>query len=390
MKKFLFLFLFILPAPLFAQTLQFPMSDSTNKISYKASVKVDTAFNKVELFQRVKDWIQLNFQQENKVLHKDDLPSGTIIAKGFAGYTTKLNNAEFHNKLTWTMTITVRNGGYNYEMTDIYSSENASGNNAFTATWTTPIEDLILSEIAFKDNGDYKPLNKMHAVATDKSIKEVIAGLNKYLNPFEESIIAKRAAQLNAEFNKNNPAQTAANTNPAPTPSEQKPATTVAIASTNNQAKVETKAEVLVANNSSTIEPVKQQSVVAEIPANKPVEAPKTMEDLKKMQDNIKKLELELKRQKETEEAKLKLQKEIDELNAEIKQLEDKKAKLNADSTASTDSPKTMEDLKKMQDNIKKLEAAIKIQSEIDKLKEDVKKLETKKANLSSDLASAK
>ncbi|POY34882.1 hypothetical protein C3K47_18190 [Solitalea longa] len=390
MKKFLLPLLFILPVTLLAQTPQFALSDSTNKISYKASVSVDTSFNKVELFQRTKEWIQLNFQQENKVLHKDDLKSGTIIAKGFAGYITKLNNAEFQNKLTWTMTITVRNGGYNYEMTDIYSSENASGNNAFTATWTTPIEDLLLKEIAFKDNGDYKPLNKMHAVATDKLIKEAIASLNKFLNPVDVSAIAKRADQLNSEFNKNTPAQTVASTNPVSVVVEQKTAPVQTVAANNNQPKAETKTEVLVANNTSTIEPVKQQSVAAQLSASKPAEAPKTMEDLKKMQDDIKKLELELKKQKETDELKLKLQKEIDELNAEIKQLENKKAALKTESTANTDSPKTMEDLKKMQDNIKKLEAGIKIQNEIDKLKDDVKKLEAKKAELRSPIASAK
>ncbi|MOA46851.1 hypothetical protein D3C78_1694170 [compost metagenome] len=82
------------------------------------------------------------------------------------------------------MTITVKNGSYTYEMTDVYSSEYASGNNAYTQSWTTPIEDLVLTDIAFKDNGDYKPLYKMHATSTDKSIKEIIESLKAAMKPF--------------------------------------------------------------------------------------------------------------------------------------------------------------------------------------------------------------
>ncbi|MNS19814.1 hypothetical protein D3C72_515400 [compost metagenome] len=162
----------------------FPVSDSTNKVCYVGGIRLDSMSTKVELFQRAKDWITLNFQLENQVLHRDDLHNGVLIAKGFAGYTTKLNAKDFQHKLTWTMTITVKNGGYTYEMTDIYSSEYASGNNAYTQSWTTPIEDLILSDIAFKDNGDYKPLYKMHATSTDKSIKEVIESLKSAMKPF--------------------------------------------------------------------------------------------------------------------------------------------------------------------------------------------------------------
>lgn len=187
MNKFLLALFFLFPCTLLAQKLEFPLGDTTNKISYKAEIKVDADLMKVELHQRAKDWMLLNFLEENKVLHKDDLTEGVIIGKAFAGYSTKLNAKEFYHKLTWTVTIHVKNGSYSYEMTDFYSTEDASGNNAYTKSWTTPMEDLVLNDIAFKDNGDYKPLYKMHAVALDKNAKQVIESLKAAMQPFKMS-----------------------------------------------------------------------------------------------------------------------------------------------------------------------------------------------------------
>lgn len=187
MNKFLLALFFLFPCSLLAQKLEFPLGDTTNKISYKAEIKVDADLMKVDLHQRAKDWMLLNFLEENKVLHRDDLKEGIIIGKAFAGYSTKLNAKEFHHKLTWTVTIRVKNGSYSYEMTDFYSTEDASGNNAYTKSWTTPMEDLVLNDIAFKDNGDYKPLYKMHAVALDKNAKQVIESLKAAMQPFKMS-----------------------------------------------------------------------------------------------------------------------------------------------------------------------------------------------------------
>ncbi|UKJ09012.1 DUF4468 domain-containing protein [Solitalea lacus] len=367
MKRFLLILLFAFPLATSAQSLVFPMSDSTNKVAYKGDIKVDSSTTKVELHYRLKEWIQVNFLAENKVLHRDDLKEGIIVAKAFAGYKTKLNASEFYNKLTWTMILKFGNGRCNFEMTDFYSSENAAGNNAYTASWVTPIEDLVLKDIAFKENGEYKPMYKMHAVALEKSVREVIESLKKYISPAEISSIEIRAAQLNSELNKTVAKESSL---PSSQPAQKTVTATINANTAINQPKAA--AETLSADNSLTVQPVttvKQEPKPAA--TEKPEVATKTMDDLKKMQDNVKKLELELK-----------LQKDIDELNAEIKELEAKKAQLKSESVPANDSPKTMEDLKKMQENIKKLEAELKIQKEIDKLKEEVKTLENKKAEL--------
>lgn len=118
MKKSLLIILLLLPTAMQAQSIQIPVDSATRKIDYQGVVKAD-GLTKDELYTRAREWFAKTFNSAKDVIQMDDKSAGKIIGKGAANgsYFYLLTTIRF--TLYYTVSITVKDGRYRYEITDI-------------------------------------------------------------------------------------------------------------------------------------------------------------------------------------------------------------------------------------------------------------------------------
>ncbi len=109
--------LFILPVFCQAQLHKLPIDSDTHKVTYQEIVKVD-GVNKDELYVRAREWFALTFKSSKDVIQMDDKAAGKIIGKGSSEGSTKYRMLTMDYWLNYTVSITVKEGRYRYEITD--------------------------------------------------------------------------------------------------------------------------------------------------------------------------------------------------------------------------------------------------------------------------------
>lgn len=124
MKKILYI-LFLLPVFCRGQNIKLPIDSDTKKITYQEVVHVDST-SKDELYTRAREWFARNFVSSKEVLQMEDRAAGKIIGKGSAdGYAT-FQKASVGYWLHYTISITIKEGRYRYEITDFKIQMNPS------------------------------------------------------------------------------------------------------------------------------------------------------------------------------------------------------------------------------------------------------------------------
>lgn len=96
-------------------SIQFPMDSITGKIMYRGVVLVPGA-NAAELYQRAHGWLARYVGAH--AIGLDDPANGVLVARYHSIYTKRLLLGQYPMDVQRTLTITVREGRYRYEMTD--------------------------------------------------------------------------------------------------------------------------------------------------------------------------------------------------------------------------------------------------------------------------------
>lgn len=134
MKKLLFL-LCIIPILSFAQKrgaekIILPIDSATNMITYQEVVKVEGA-TKDELYVRAREWFARSFKSSKSVIQMEDKEAGKIIGKGSSSglYTVLMSTVPY--KLDFTVSITVKEGRYRYEISP-FDTQNSSSEGLYS------------------------------------------------------------------------------------------------------------------------------------------------------------------------------------------------------------------------------------------------------------------
>lgn len=177
MKKIITVLSLFLCLSVKAQQVVIPIDTTTNSVSYSEVVKVDSASKDI-LYTRAKQWFAITFTASNYVVQMDDKQSGKIIGKGSEPlvYSYALTKQNYH--ANYTISITVKDGRYRYEVSDIsVPDDNVLG-------YHLTLNDIVITgrtsmEKTKKDNGEYRNRFKGYVFETDKFINSLIDGLKK-------------------------------------------------------------------------------------------------------------------------------------------------------------------------------------------------------------------
>ncbi len=102
----------------FAQDKIFP--EKEGKINYSEVIQVDSGITKNELFTAARKWFANAYKSANDVIQMQDKEAGEIVGKGIVTglYRIPLNPSVTVN-VYHTVSITVKDGRYKYEITDL-------------------------------------------------------------------------------------------------------------------------------------------------------------------------------------------------------------------------------------------------------------------------------
>lgn len=156
---FIFITIFILVAPKFAESQQLPIDQKTNLFRYQEVVTIDSVSSD-ELYSRAKAWIATFYKSANDVIQLDDQNTGRLIVKGNFGIIYYMSNAWVNH----TLTIEMKDGRYRYILTDFIFDN---------GQWSAPIEDKK------KFFGQRKKLYNQVSKQAEASIAEMKEAMKK-------------------------------------------------------------------------------------------------------------------------------------------------------------------------------------------------------------------
>lgn len=156
MKNFYFLIFLFVPSLLCAQDVKFPIDSMSHKVSYQG-IEYVSSVSKDELYIRAREWFARIFVSAQDVIQMDDKAAGKIIGKGV--YKNLKTGIFVDNTTTiyYTVSITVKDGRYRYEISDIYReifSQDFS--NYTTTTGKESLDELINNPKNINKDGEYK------------------------------------------------------------------------------------------------------------------------------------------------------------------------------------------------------------------------------------------
>jgi hypothetical protein len=113
-------------------------------VVYTNVIKVD-GVTKDQLYNRAKIFFVKNYKSANDVIQLDDKETGQIVGKGIIKviHNTELIGGPFEAKFSHTLSVTVKDGRYKYEFTNLVEL------GSFTTMGKTPdrpIEDIVFSK----------------------------------------------------------------------------------------------------------------------------------------------------------------------------------------------------------------------------------------------------
>lgn len=114
----LVILLFLISTISFAQDNIFPEKDG--KIYYSEVVKVDSLITKNDLFIAARKWFANTYKSANDVIQMQDKEAGEIVGKGIVMTIYKIPlNPSVMVSVYHTISITVKDGRFKYEITDL-------------------------------------------------------------------------------------------------------------------------------------------------------------------------------------------------------------------------------------------------------------------------------
>lgn len=124
MKTFALVLFFLLSFMLsFGQkeTPKLPIDSNTNKITYSEIINVDSLISKQELYSRAREWFAETYNSSKEVVQMEDKESGKIIGKAITQVYYKMFGTDHpHGYINYTISISVKDGKYKYEITDLH------------------------------------------------------------------------------------------------------------------------------------------------------------------------------------------------------------------------------------------------------------------------------
>lgn len=153
----LFVFTFVYAQPDSKEPNQFaftvPIDSITNKIDYQGVQRVD-GVSKDELYIRAREWFAKTFVSAQAVIQMDDKEAGKIIGKGVARSSFVMLLTPVSYTLYYTVSITVKDGRYRYEITDFMAQGDPSKYNYSPVK--VPLDAYAIDPKNRSKKGEYK------------------------------------------------------------------------------------------------------------------------------------------------------------------------------------------------------------------------------------------
>lgn len=164
MKK-LSLPLFLSIVCLIVQAQDLPIDSISKKVTYQEVVKVDGA-SKNELYARAREWFAKTFKSADDVLQMEDMANGKLIGKG----------CNYQSKVFYTVSVSVKDGRYRYEITDFYTRIPAS---QYSRGFDLTIEADLNSKYSKNKKGEYRLGTINHITHTKYAGENIVYSLKK-------------------------------------------------------------------------------------------------------------------------------------------------------------------------------------------------------------------
>lgn len=177
MKTLLFIFL-ICSLSTTAQEPIFPEKDG--KVSYSEIVSVDSSVTKNDLFIAARKWFANTYKSANDVIQMQDKEAGEIIGKGIVKTIYKIPlNPSVVVSVYHTVSITVKDGRYKYEITDLtgryYSPGSSIGTSYIPGSNNEFVYDNTIAKFNKKNTAQMNKDVNMKIRAIIKSLKEAMS-----------------------------------------------------------------------------------------------------------------------------------------------------------------------------------------------------------------------
>jgi hypothetical protein len=137
--------------------------DETGLYSAKGIEQYDS-INKTILFQKVNEWITLNYKSANEVIQLTDKEQGKIIMKGIFDITASLVTFYVHH----TVIFDFKDGKLRYNYTNITLENSNNSNNVFGLEDKNWMQNKFIKKIQEKININVSSLNNFIKNATIK------------------------------------------------------------------------------------------------------------------------------------------------------------------------------------------------------------------------------
>lgn len=141
-----------------------PYDTLSGKITLTEVVQTE-GISKDELYTRAREWYAHTFKNAESVLQMDDKEAGKLIGKGFSH-----SSKDAFTDIWYTISVSVKDGRYKYEVSDIYYRNISSG-----TTFTTSIEN-------YYSEGVVKAAHQRRYEATTESLYTLLQSLNAAMN----------------------------------------------------------------------------------------------------------------------------------------------------------------------------------------------------------------
>ncbi|WP_324675084.1 DUF4468 domain-containing protein [Hymenobacter sp. GOD-10R] len=159
-----------------AQTLAgLPVDSTTKKITYIGVVPVANA-TKEELYARAQEWVAKSFKDLTPVSNQ---VANLIVVKpqirSSWGITTKIEDV-----VGFALTITVKDGRYRYELTNVVCEVPATAiNGRINPAQTVSYEDIFTNRAGYDKRGQPQPFLLDRMTSVNSSLRQVIFSLQQ-------------------------------------------------------------------------------------------------------------------------------------------------------------------------------------------------------------------
>lgn len=175
MKFLSILFLVIaLPSISNSQKLILPIDSSTKAISYNEVVPLQ-GITKDQLYVRAREWFAQTFKSAQAVIQMDDKEAGKIIGKGSAKGSFYYLLTLFSFSLNYTVSITLKDGRYRYEITDFTATDDG-------AKYMYNLNVFATAQEYKNKKGEYKEAIKGYLVSTNQTGTALAESIKNALN----------------------------------------------------------------------------------------------------------------------------------------------------------------------------------------------------------------